>query len=131
MVLSRDFDGRCICAHAVAENLWANLVIEGIKLRKNTKRPKKCVKTTKRPILSRHFFRCLIIKPSISNFQHFSSSFHNFFSINDNIKNLQNHIYFPLLIVKILWSCHCCTFTVNVHTMYTALCIHNTPQNAS
>ena len=34
MVLSRDFDGRCICAHAVAENLWTNLVVEGIKFKK-------------------------------------------------------------------------------------------------
>jgi len=40
------------------------------------------------------FFRCLLMKSSISNFQHFSSSFHNFFSLNDNIKNLQNYIYF-------------------------------------
>ena len=64
-------------------------------------------------------FRCLHITTSISNFQHFSSSFQIFFPINDNFTNLWNHIYFPLLIVKIFWSCHCCTFTGNAHTMYT------------
>jgi len=56
---------------------------------------------------------------SISNFQHFSSSFQIFLPINDNFTNLYKTIYFPLLIVKIFWSCHCCTFTGNVHTMYT------------
>ena len=71
-------------------------------------------------------FLCILMTTSISNFQRFSSSFQIFFSINDNFTNLWNHIYFPLLIVKIFCSCHCCTFTGNAHTMYTHMffCVH-------
>ena len=67
---------------------------EKIRKEKKHKKTKNFCEKHKKTNFHSTFFCCLLMKSSISNFQHFSSSFHNFFSLNDNIKHLQNYIYF-------------------------------------